>query len=304
MVKNIKLSHDEYFNLQDYLDKNVKVYVMTGARGCGKTFSTSQIIKKMFKNGKCGLYIRNSRSELSTARQYFSFLVEDKENERINLGSLGASTIVLEEKDERGRWENKTLVGYTLCLSDYEMLKSSKRIIDYIVYEEYSSLASRGVNRMFGMTEILESVRQTNDNYLLFAISNNLYKDSFFNHLLNEDDFIHFEIVKETENKKISNKLIKSYLEGGYLIPELSISLKGYECLGYIELMEQKIYIFKNDFTYPQIVLSSKGTGRKLKINGEIISLLSSAFYKNLDERNEIEFLIGLLLFAKNKLFI
>lgn len=304
MLKKIDLSDSEFFSLSDFIDENINIYVMTGARGCGKTYSTAVFIEQLFQKGAVGLYVRNGKNELSTARQYFSFLIKNHNIQRINLGSMGAGSVVLEEQNDVGKWEHQTLIAYTLWLSDYELLKSSKRKIDYIIYEEYSSLTTRGINRMFSLTEIIESVRQQNSNYYLFAISNNLYKDDLFNHLLNEDEFIHFEITKVTPNLKVKNKIVKSYLNGDYLIPDININLNGYDCLGYIESGGIKVYIFKNKFKFPQVVLSSKGTGKCIKLTAEIIQLLQNGYYKNLNERNEIEFIIGLLTFAKNKLYV
>lgn len=157
---------------------------------------------------------------------------------------------------------------------------------------------------MFGLTEILESVRQNNPNYYLFAISNNLYKDTLFNYLLNASDFLEIEIKKDTPNKKISNNIINSYLSGDYLVPNLYINLKYYDCLGYIEINNFKVYIFKNSLKFPSIVLSSKGTGKKIPLSAEIVDTLQMGYYKNLDERNKIEFIVGLLLYAKKKLYV
>lgn len=103
MLKKIELKENEFFNLADFIVENIKVYVLNGARGCGKTYSTAVFIKNLFNNNKIGLYIRNAKNELATARQYFNFLITDHDSQRINLGSLGASTVVLEELDESNK---------------------------------------------------------------------------------------------------------------------------------------------------------------------------------------------------------
>ncbi len=306
MEKQVKLKNNEYFSLEDELKiyDDLQFVVMTGARGCGKTFSTSKLLKKYFSVGKSCLYLRNTRDDLATARQYFNFLIDDHEIQRINLGSLGANTIVFEEKDESGRWSYQELVGYTLAISDFERLKSAKRQIDYIVYEEFSSLSTRKVNRVFSLTEIIETVRQTCPKFLFFAISNNLYKDTLFNVLLDDNAFIHFEITKKTPNLTVKNVIVKNYLQGDYLIPDISISLKNYHCVGFVQVAGQNIYIFYSASDYPEYVLSSKGAGVQLKLDSEIIRIMSTAYYKNLNERNEIEFLVGLIVFAKKKLLV
>ena len=52
---------------------------------------------------------------MATARQYFSYLAD--ETHIINLGGLGANTIVLQSTENR---EDKQLIGYTLFINDYE----------------------------------------------------------------------------------------------------------------------------------------------------------------------------------------
>lgn len=291
----LKLKNDEWFNIKDYFKNNMKHYVITGARGCGKTHSLLQFCKGLFLKGMTVLYIRNSRSELATARQYFQSFCTD--NEKIELGSLGANTIVLRREDER------VLIGYTLFIGDYEVLKSSKRHIDYIIYEEFSTF-KQGIrfNRVFSLIEIMESVKQMSDDYYFFAISNNIYKDSLFDVILESDDFLHLQIFKDAVKINVKNELIRNYLQGDYLVPSISINLSNHECLGFFLVGGQKIYLYEGVNCYPQYVISSTGNGKQIKVDMESVKMLELASYKNLDERNVCEFACGLLTFSSSKL--
>lgn len=300
MKKRIVLpSPDDWFEFKKEKESvpDIKFYVFTGARGCGKTVSVHEEIKDLFRNGKVGLYIRNSRRDIATARQYFSFLATDETI--VNLGSLGASTVVLENKDE----DTKDLIAYTLFIADYEVLKSAKRTIDYVVYEEFSSFTNgSSINRIFALTEIIETISQTNPDFKFYAISNNIFEDDLFDNLLDEDEFMHYQIVKKTIKNGIKNRAIKSYLEGEYLVPDVIINLAHYRCLGYVKIADSKLYVFYWDYGIPKYVISSKGTGDEIKLDTEMINMISQASYRSLKDRNKCEFLVGLIRFSGLKL--
>lgn len=302
MKKRVELKKDEWFELNKMKIDGIKFYVMTGARGCGKTVSVHDEIRKLHKDGKVGLYIRNSRHDISTARQYFSFLAEEKGCDHIvNLGSLGASTVVLENKEEKETV--KDLIAYTLFIADYETLKSAKRQIDYIIYEEFSSFTNgSSINRIFALTEIIETVSQTNPNFVFYAISNNIYEDDLFDNLLDDNEFVHYQIVKKTIKNGIKNVAIKHYLEGEYLVPDIVINLARYKCLGFIAIASSKLYLFNWDLGIPKYVISSTGSGHKLSLDTETINLISQASYRSLKDRNKCEFLVGLVRFSGVKL--
>lgn len=303
MKKRVELDSNEWFKLKDQKEDGVKFYVMTGARGCGKTVSVHNEIRKLYKEGKTGLYIRNSRHDIATARQYFSFLAEERgENYIVNLGSLGASTVVMENRENKGDVE-KDLIAYTLFIADYETLKSAKRKIDYIVYEEFSSFVNgSSINRIFALTEIIETISQTVPNFIFYAISNNIYEDDLFDNLLDEDEFIHCQIIKKTIKNGIKNAAIKHYLEGEYLVPDIVINLARYKCLGFVMIAKSKLYVFNWDLGIPKYVISSTGSGNKLPLDTETINIISQASYRSLKDRNKCEFLVGLVRFSGVKL--
>lgn len=299
MKKRVTLEGAEsWFEFRKVRDevKDVKFLVFTGARGCGKTVSVHEEIRGHFSKNEIGLYIRNSHRDVATARQYFSFLANG--DAKINLGSLGASSVVLEpDKD------SKELVAYTLFIADYEVLKSSKRKIDYIVYEEFSSFSNgSAINRIFALTEIIETISQTNPNFKFYAISNNIFEDDLFDNLLDDSEFMHYQIVKKTVKNGIKNKAIKHYLEGEYLVPDIVINLAHYKCLGYVMIANSKLYIFTWDYGIPKYVISSTGAGIKLDLDTEIINIISTASYRSLKDRNKCEFLVGLVRFSGLKL--
>lgn len=302
MKKRVELKKDEWFELNKMKIDGLKFYVMTGARGCGKTVSVHDEIRKLHKGGKVGLYIRNSRHDISTARQYFSFLAEERGCDHIvNLGSLGASTVVLENKEEKETV--KDLIAYTLFIADYETLKSAKRQIDYIIYEEFSSFTNgSSINRIFALTEIIETVSQTNPNFVFYAISNNIYEDDLFDNLLDDSEFVHYQIVKKTIKNGIKNVAIKHYLEGEYLVPDIVINLARYKCLGFVSIAGSKLYLFNWDLGIPKYVISSTGSGHKLSLDTETINLITQASYRSLKDRNKCEFLVGLVRFSGVKL--
>lgn len=300
MDKVIKLSSSEYFELDKYLKKDVRFYVLTGARGCGKTVSMLNKCKEFFKQNKVCLYIRNSKSDLATARQYFSYLADERHI--INLGGLGANTIVLQSTEDR---EDKRLIGYTLFINDYETFKSSKRKVDYIIYEEFSSFTSGVIiNRVFSLTELMESIRQTNHDFMFFAISNNIFKDTLFDNLLNSKDFIHYQIIKENNKNNFINNAIQRYLNGDYIVPDITINMSKYKCQGFVEVAGIKVFVYKNINLFPVYVLSSKGTGEQLLLNFDTISIIKQASYRSLTDRNALEFAVGLICFANKKLKI
>lgn len=305
MDKKIHLKNPEdWFYVEDEIDKirkdypDVKTYVLTGARGCGKTQSTHGKIRRLFEEGKLCLYIRNSKRDVPTARQYFSFL-GDGVNLTVGLGGMGASTIVLEDKEN----DYKELIGYSLFIGDYEVFKSSKRHVDYIVYEEFSSFTNgSSINRIFALTELRETIRQTAPDFEFFAISNNIFKDDLFDNLLDDEQFIHWQITKKTPSIGIKNQAIKAYLEGEYLVPDIVINLTHYRCMGYVTIANSQLYIFEWEFGIPRYVLSSTGTGQEIKLDTEIIQIIRQAHYRSLKERNRCEFVVGLVTFADLKL--
>lgn len=302
MKKKVVIENqNEWFEFSKYRDdvKAIRFRVFTGARGCGKTVSTHNEIRDMYHDGKIGLYIRNSRNDLATARQYFSFLCESGTAEQINLGGLGASTVVLENKEE----VEKKLVAYTLWLGDFETFKSSKRHVDYVVYEEFSSFGNgSAINRIFSLTEIIETISQTVPDFLFYALSNNIFEDDLFDNLLDDNQFIHYQIVKKSVKNGIKNAAIKGYLEGEYLVPDIVINLSNYKCLGYVMIANCKLFIFESDWQIPKYVLSSTGSGRQIKLDTASIDMINQASYKSLKDRNKCEFLVGLVKFAGHKL--
>lgn len=302
MRKRISLEKtNEYFEFKKIKHevKELRFFVFTGARGCGKTVSVHEEIREHYEKGHIGLYIRNGRNDISSARQYFSFLANPENSERINLGSLGASTVVLENRDT----DEKTLVAYTMFINDYETLKSSKRHVDYVIYEEFSSFSNgSSINRIFALTEIMETISQTVPDFKFYAISNNIFEDDLFDNLLDDCQFMHYQIVKKTVKNGIKNSAIKSYLEGEYLVPDIVINLANYRCLGYVSIANSKLYLFHCDYALPNYVISSRGTGGRIPLDTESINIISHASYRSLKDRNKCEFLVGLVRFSGFKL--
>lgn len=299
MIKNIDLTEDRFFLPKDFFDEKIRFYALTGGRGCGKTESVRALSRKFFNENKKVLFIRNSPHQLSSARQYFSFLCS--ESEEIQLGSMGASSIVLFDSDTK----EKSLVGYTLYLGDYDSFKSSKKEVDYIIYEEFSTFDRVfSFNRIFSLVEIFETIAQHNKNFYFFAISNNLFNDDLLENIFPENEFIHFFITKKNNKNAFNNNTIKKYLNGEILVPELEMNLSEYNCIGFLDIAETKVFIFRNIKMYPSTILSSKGTGKEVGLNYSLVGILKSAVYKSLKDRNFLEFAVGLVTFAQGKLKI
>lgn len=299
MIRNVNLSEEQYFLPKYFFNEKIRFYALTGGRGCGKTESVRKLSQKFFNQNKKVLFIRNSPHQLSSARQYFSFLCSD--NEEIQLGSMGASSIVLFDSDTK----EKSLIGYTLYLGDYDSFKSSKKEVDYIIYEEFSTFDRVfSFNRIFSLVEIFETIAQYNRNFYFFAISNNLFNDDLLENIFPENEFIHFFITKKNNKNAFSNNTIKKYLNGEILVPEMEMNLSEYNCIGFLDIAETKVYIFRNVKMYPSTILSSKGTGKEVGLNYSLVSILKSAVYKSLKDRNFLEFAVGLVTFAQGKLKI
>ena len=290
MDKIIDLKNNEWFNIENERIPGIRFYAITGGRGCGKTYSVLEKVKKAIQNGKQILYIRNSKKDIGTATSYFQTICND--SYEIKLGRMGASSICMINREDK---EDITLIGYTLALCDYETFKSSKRLVDIVIYEEFSSFTGENINRIFSLVEIFETIRQTNPNFELYAISNNLYKDDLLDNIMDESDFLHIQVKKELEHKTFNNKTINAYLQGAYLMEDFNLNLSAYKCLGYIKSVEDKIYLYYNELKYPMTILSTKGTGSQINIDMDVIKLLRTAVYRNLHERNKLEFSVGLL---------
>lgn len=296
MEKIINLQKNEWFNIEKELQTDVQFYAITGGRGCGKTYSVLQYVKKEIAKGKKVLYIRNSKDDIRTATSYFQTICS--ENQVIKLGRQGAGSICICDTENK---DDIFLIGYTLALADYESFKSAKKLVDIIIYEEFSTFKGENINRVFALVEILETIRQTQPNFLFLAISNNLYKDDLLDNLLDSNEFLHIQITKESIDRHFKNKTINAYLMGAYLVDDFNMNLSKYKCLGYILSIDTKIYLYYNDMLYPNTILSSSGTGGKIKIDMDVIKLLCGAIYRNLHERNSLEFNVGLLTNLVNK---
>lgn len=299
MLKNITLSKDEFFTyemLRDYESKgNYTVVALTGARGAGKTESLRTMIKKRFENGEIALFLRNNANDLPSARQYFSILSEIcGEDYFIGLGQLGAGSICL-----CCQKEEPILIGYSLAIGNYDRFKSSKKKVDYVIYEEFTNLnQSHGLNRAFGFVEILETVRQTCPNVTVYACANNLVRDTLFEWLFDSKDILEIAITKPERKSKshYKSKTIETYLQGGILVDSPEFSLKDYQCRGFIKLGTDKIFLYENPMLYPQYIISTKGTQKEIKKDISLVNILKLAVYQNLETRNMLEFPIGLFI--------
>ena len=242
------------------------------------------------------MYLRNSKKDIGTATSYFQTICTD--TQVIKLGRQGASSICIMDIDDKNYIE---LIGYTLALADYESFKSSKRLVDIIIYEEFSSFRGENINRVFALVELLETIRQTQPNFLFLAISNNLYKDDLLDNILDEKDFLHIQVTKTLPKLTFKNKTINAYLQGAYLMEDFNINLSKYKCLGYILSIDERIYLYYNEMMYPQTVLSTVGTGGQIRLDMDVIKMLNYANYRSLHDRNKLEFNIGLLTNLQNR---
>lgn len=298
MLKNVHLKDNEYFSVQDYMNlyPNINIFVLCGARGCGKTYSVCEEVKKMFSLGKVGLYIRNSRQACSSARSYFSFLSD--ENSQIKLGRLGAGSVTLSTKD------TDILIGYMLYLGDQETFKSSRKKIDYVIYEEFSTFGNERLNRAFNLIELLESIRQSSPNYKMFAIANNLFEDDLFSVNFTEESFLQIQIHKRAQLDNVKNKAVQNYLSGDILVPQISYNLSNYQCVGYVEVASTKIFLYDGgENLLNRWVLSTKGIQTVLRLDSTTARIIVSAVYKNVHDRNRLEFVVGLVEFSYKRLF-
>ncbi len=190
MRKEIALKDDQYFTYDDlclYEKKgDFTVIALTGARGAGKTESLRKMIQKRFQKGEVGLYLRNDKLSLSTARTYFSVLADDHHTIELGRSPFGAGSVAL-FPDKTLKDEEPRLIAYTLALSDYDRFKSSKKIVQYAIYEEFTNLNTLvQINRAFSFVEILETARQGYPNITVYACANNLVRDTLFEWLFDE----------------------------------------------------------------------------------------------------------------------
>lgn len=298
MLSNVHLKDNEYFSVQDYMNlySTTNIFVLCGARGCGKTYSVCEEVKKMFSLGKVGLYIRNSRQACSSARSYFSFLSD--ENSQIKLGRLGAGSVTLSTKD------TDILIAYTLYLGDQEVFKSSRKKIDYIIYEEFSTFGNERLNRAFNLIELLESIRQSSPQYKMFAIANNLFEDDLFSVNFTEDSFLQIQIHKKAQLDNVKNQAVQNYLSGDILVPQISYNLTNYQCVGYVEVANTKIFLYDGgENLLNRWVLSTRGIQTALRLDSTTARIIVSAVYKNVHDRNRLEFVVGLVEFSYKRLF-
>ena len=304
MRKEITLKDDQYFTYDDlclYEKKgDFTVIALTGARGAGKTESLRVMIQKRFQKGEVGLYLRNDKLALSTARTYFSVLADDHHTIELGRPPFGAGSIAL-FPDKTLKNEEPRLIGYTLALSDYDRFKSSKKIVQYAIYEEFTNLNTLvQINRAFSFVEILETARQGCPNITVYACANNLVKDTLFEWLFNDEDYLEIAISKTSRKAKshYRSSSIESYLTGGVLVDTPVFDISSYSCDGYYQLSNEKVYIYTNKLRIPSVIISDKGNQKNLTLNANAIRVLKSATYKSLDVRNRLEFAVGLAINA------
>ena len=300
MKIDVYLKDDEYFYVQDYLKKykQYHIFVLTGARGCGKTQSVCEEIRKMFQDGKVGLYVRNTQKACTSARSYFSFL--SNESYSVQLGKLGASSITLTNIEDK---DDSKLIGYSLYLGDVENFKSSRKKVDYIVYEEFSTFGAQRLNRAFNLIELLETVRQQNPNFQLFAIANNLFDDDLFSVNFSDDTFLHIQLHKKAQLTNVKNKSVQNYLSGDILVPSISYNLTHYTCMGFVEVAETKIYLYDGGMNnFYRYILSITGINKALRLDAVTAGIIRNAYYRNIKDRNRLEFVCGLVEIAYKRL--
>ena len=258
------------------------------------------MIQKRFQKGEVGLYLRNDKLALSTARTYFSVLADDHHTIELGRPPFGAGSVAL-FPDKTLKDEEPRLIGYTLALSDYDRFKSSKKIVQYAIYEEFTNLNTLvQINRAFSFVEILETARQGYPNITVYACANNLVKDTLFEWLFNDNDYLEIAITKPVRKAKshYRSSSIESYLTGGVLVDTPVFDISSYSCEGYYQLSNEKVYIYTNRLRIPSFIISDKGNQKKLTLNANAIMLLKSASYKSLDVRNRLEFAVGLAINA------
>lgn len=304
MRKEITLKDDQYFTYDDlclYEKKgDFTVIALTGARGAGKTESLRVMIQKRFQKGEVGLYLRNDKLALSTARTYFSVLADEHHTIELGRPPFGAGSIAL-FPDKTLKDEEPRLIGYTLALSDYDRFKSSKKIVQYAIYEEFTNLNKLvQINRAFSFVEILETARQGYPNITVYACANNLVKDTLFEWLFDDKDYLEIAITKPVRKAKshYRSSSIESYLTGGVLVDTPVFDISSYSCNGYYQLSNEKVYIYTNKLRIPSVIISDKGNQKKLTLNANAIRVIKSATYKSLDVRNRLEFAVGLAINA------
>lgn len=304
MRKEITLKDDQYFTYDDlclYEKKgDFTVIALTGARGAGKTESLRKMVQKRFQKGEVGLYLRNDKLALSTARTYFSVLADDHHTIELGRPPFGAGSIAL-FPDKSLKDEVPRLIGYTLALSDYDRFKSSKKIVQYAIYEEFTNLNTLvQINRAFSFVEILETARQGYPDITVYACANNLVKDTLFEWLFDDKDYLEIAISKTNRKAKshYRSTSIESYLKGGVLVDTPVFDISSYSCDGYYQIGNEKVYIYTNKLRIPSVIISDKGNQKKLTLNANAIRVLKSATYKSLDVRNRLEFAVGLAINA------
>lgn len=308
MRNEIKLSKTEYFTLEklDSMTKDIsglRAVALTGGRSIGKTETLRKLIKREHRKGHVGLYLRNSRDALSSSKQYFSVLINDAETEEIQLGKNGAGSISLCTIPKSPEYPPE-LLGYTLSLSDYESFKSSKRTIDYIIYEEFSTFrAQRGFNRLFALCEVYETCRQNNPELMLYAVANNLFQDDILEHVFDDKSLLSISITKPiTAANQFYAKNLLGYLAGDGVCGALSLSLTGYQCKGYLSAMGCKVHLFASDYCYPPVILSDRGTGEELPMSPDNLRALQCGVYRSLSARNNLELAVGVITEGLNRL--
>ena len=166
----------DWFDIKEVLEKDKLINFVTGARGCGKSFSmTKYFLDNYFNNKKRFVYIRRFKKEFSDIASLF-----------LDIQVHGYYSD-LEIKYRNGRfYAGDELIGYAVVLSQ-QMYKKSVKFLDVglICFDEF--LIKKGSihylqDEVTHILELWETIARMDDVPLLFLSNAFSIANPYFNY--------------------------------------------------------------------------------------------------------------------------
>ena len=183
-----------YYDLTKILSYNAFLNFVIGARGCGKTYTTTKfVINKFIKNKEEFTYVRRYKSDLKkSVPQFFSAINKNEEFPKHDLTVKG-DLFYCDDK----------VCGYALPLSTAQNLKSSNfSNVKYIIFDEFIPEGNTKYlkNEVEVFLGIIETISRTR-NVVVICLANAI--------TMINDYFIYFNI-----NSLPYNNSVKTYKDG------------------------------------------------------------------------------------------
>lgn len=164
-TKTIKLDKGEYTQLDDIFDKH-DVIILSGARGCGKSYPTAKYISSLLENDEDAkfIYMRIMDEELATIHSWASDLELSNLTaclkNKVERGKPGRGDIKLTGYDaDTGKSIVERLIGKCISLNNSHLFKSGKyNEYKAIVFEEYTHKDTHPVYEQEYVFNFIENV--------------------------------------------------------------------------------------------------------------------------------------------------